>query len=275
MGTRLVCDIPHLSTTGLVMSYLGHFAVKKIAVGQSHSYLLNILREVRLLEKLHHPNIIAYQCVFIVFVTFFTLMQKNSHAWLETCQFSSFGPKVPTLYVLMEWAECGSLDDFIDIRLGRGSPHVHINPFGAFPPSPSSATSTAPQHSLSSRETPNDFVSDIHSRSARVRAFRTFQRATPEEKERLRRKAPGRRTQSLKAVHLLSAEEVTSLFRDVVEGLHFLVRFKFVSSRARLIPVLAQSLYLTFGPKARECALDLGRRQAYVSYFNSRVLYIC
>ena len=26
---------------------LGHFAVKKIAVGQSHSYLLNILREVR------------------------------------------------------------------------------------------------------------------------------------------------------------------------------------------------------------------------------------
>ena len=26
---------------------LGYFAVKKIAVGQSHSYLLNILREVR------------------------------------------------------------------------------------------------------------------------------------------------------------------------------------------------------------------------------------
>lgn len=26
---------------------LGHFAVKKIAVGQSHSYLLTILREVR------------------------------------------------------------------------------------------------------------------------------------------------------------------------------------------------------------------------------------
>ena len=78
---------------------LGHFAVKKIAVGQSHSYLLNILREVRitrralparrrltdvtqvrLLERLHHPNIITYH-----------------HAWLETCQFSSFGPQVPTL----------------------------------------------------------------------------------------------------------------------------------------------------------------------------------
>ena len=58
---------------------LGHFAVKKIAVGESHSYLLKILREVcilprvnsvfnpllqvRLLEQLHHPNIVIYQYV--------------------------------------------------------------------------------------------------------------------------------------------------------------------------------------------------------------------
>lgn len=42
---------------------LGHFAVKKIAVGESHSYLLKILKEVRLLERLHHPNIITYQYV--------------------------------------------------------------------------------------------------------------------------------------------------------------------------------------------------------------------
>ena len=40
---------------------LGHFAVKKIAVGNSHSYLLKILTEVRLLERLHHPNIVTYQ----------------------------------------------------------------------------------------------------------------------------------------------------------------------------------------------------------------------
>ena len=72
-------------------------------MGQSHSYLLDTLREVclcpsrfmctyaflrvtptcaqvRLLEKLHHPNIITYH-----------------HAWLESCQFFSFGPRVPTL----------------------------------------------------------------------------------------------------------------------------------------------------------------------------------
>ena len=63
---------------------LGRFAVKKIAVGESHTYLVDTLREVRLLEELRHPNIVTYH-----------------HSWLETAQFSSFGPKVPTLlYVL-------------------------------------------------------------------------------------------------------------------------------------------------------------------------------
>lgn len=36
-------------TLGFILSahtIIGHFAVKKIAVGQSHSYLLKILREV-------------------------------------------------------------------------------------------------------------------------------------------------------------------------------------------------------------------------------------
>ncbi|KAF5363020.1 hypothetical protein D9758_012656 [Tetrapyrgos nigripes] len=79
---------------------LGRFAVKKIAVGQSHTYLLQTLREVKLLERLHHPNIVAYH-----------------HSWLEPTQFSSFGPRVPTLHVLMQWAEGGSLDDFIERRI--------------------------------------------------------------------------------------------------------------------------------------------------------------
>ena len=53
----LTYDVQHV----LDGNPLGHFAVKKIAVGESHSYLLKILREVRLLERLHHPNIVTYQ----------------------------------------------------------------------------------------------------------------------------------------------------------------------------------------------------------------------
>ncbi|KAK0203952.1 kinase-like domain-containing protein [Desarmillaria ectypa] len=166
---------------------LGHFAVKKVAVGQSHSYLLNILREVRLLERLHHPNIITYH-----------------HSWLETAQFSSFGPKVPTLHILMQWAEGGSLDDFIDDRLGRETRHIHINPNGTL--NGTGATS------------------NIHSRSARIRAYRAFQHASPEEKEQLRQRMNGQAQgmQMWTAVHLLSPEEVKSIFTDVVEGLAFL-----------------------------------------------------
>lgn len=33
--------------------------------------------------------------------------------------------------VLMQWAEGGSLDDFIDIRLGRRTAHPHIHPVPA------------------------------------------------------------------------------------------------------------------------------------------------
>ncbi|KAJ6590715.1 other/IKS protein kinase [Mycena vulgaris] len=184
---------------------LGHFAVKKIAVGESHSYLLNILKEVRLLEQLHHPNIVTYH-----------------HAWLESCQFSSFGPKVPTLHVLMQWAEGGSLDDFIDVRLGRGSHHIHIHPAARL------SDASLPQSPAADNNAPNLEASpgpDQLSRSARIRAFREFQRAPPEQRERIREEMARTRTsatQTWTAVHLLSAEEVKNLFRDVVEGLAFL-----------------------------------------------------
>ncbi|KAF9236044.1 kinase-like protein [Melanogaster broomeanus] len=149
------------------------FLCQKIAIGQSHSYLLGILREIRLLETLRHRNIITYH-----------------HAWLET--------KIPTLHVLMQWAEGGSLDDFIDVRLGRPTRLPHMR-----------------------SATPSPSTSEIQSPSARIRAFRAMKRAPPEEREA---PANGGRTTGpiLKAVHLLSVEEVKSLFSDVVEGLAFL-----------------------------------------------------
>ncbi|KAK7451000.1 putative serine/threonine-protein kinase iks1 [Stygiomarasmius scandens] len=220
---------------------LGRFAVKKIAVGQSHSYLLQTLREVRLLERLHHPNIITYH-----------------HAWLETCQFSSFGPKVPTLHVLMQWAEGGSLDDLIDARLGRDlrNPHINFTPenpepvFGNHNSPPSSPSSPgAPTVAINGPDRPMDTFAGENGGNvttdaeARKRAFRTMQRASPSERERLRTRLFGavpastssfslpppsgsattrRARTTWKPIHLLSPSEIRSLFGDIVEGLAFL-----------------------------------------------------
>ena len=52
-------------------NYLGHYAIKKVAIGNSKPYLYKILQEVRLLEQLRHPNIIPYH-----------------HVWIEDAQFS-------------------------------------------------------------------------------------------------------------------------------------------------------------------------------------------
>ncbi|KIJ42318.1 hypothetical protein M422DRAFT_254391 [Sphaerobolus stellatus SS14] len=128
---------------------LGRFAVKKIVVGQSHDYLANALR-----ETIHHPNIITYH-----------------HAWLDTCRFSLFGPTVPTLFILMQWAESGSLDDFIRARLGASN----ID-------GPHSGTSEEPQ-----------------SRSVRICAFRAAQ-VRPELRRARNSERHGR------AVHFLSAD---------------------------------------------------------------------
>ena len=196
--------------------------------------------------------------------------------------------------VLMQWAEGGSLDDFIDVRLGRKPANIHMHPSmpttslaGAFddslPPSPASAQAELPVDE-SSRTTPTQTYAtpssvakdqqtrftepgteqlkrpslkqteseDQHSRSARIRAFRAYQRAPAEEKERMRRDlegmadgpvtsvrgvaaGPSTSTSERRAewtpVHLLSAEEVKSLFHDVVEGLGFLVRIFVMASR--------------------------------------------
>lgn len=123
--------------------------------------------------------------------------------------------------VLMQWAEGGSLDDLIDIRLGRRTPaHLpHLQPSTPDHSTPSPAGSPAPDASVP------------YSRSARIRAFRTYQRASPAERERLRRELGldavnglAKSSVNLKAVHLFGAEEVKSLFRDVTAGLAFLVR---------------------------------------------------
>jgi hypothetical protein len=95
--------------------------------------------------------------------------------------------------VLMQWAECGSLDDLISTRLGHGAP-LNVQ-------SPNGGSSTE----------------EIQSRSDRIRAFRS-------RKAEQGTNTPGPRRET-KAIHLLSGEELRSLFGDIVSGLAFLVRY--------------------------------------------------
>jgi len=79
--------------------FLGEYAVKKVAVGNNHQWLVRMLKEVMLLEKLRNPNIIEYK-----------------HAWLEEHTLSSFGPKVPCLFILMERANGGNLEEYVQLQ---------------------------------------------------------------------------------------------------------------------------------------------------------------
>eukprot|EP00124_Ichthyophonus_hoferi_P001395 Ihof_evm8s71 gene=Ihof_evmTU8s71 len=75
---------------------LGEFAVKKIPVGNNHLWFVSMLTEVHMLEKLHHPNVLDYK-----------------HAWLEHAQLAMFGPKVPCLFLLIEYANSGNLAQYM------------------------------------------------------------------------------------------------------------------------------------------------------------------
>lgn len=77
---------------------LATYAVKIVPVGD-FSWLRHAVCEVQLLEKLGstpHPLVLGYK-----------------HCWIEDFQPASFGPKVPCLFILMEYAPCGSLESFL------------------------------------------------------------------------------------------------------------------------------------------------------------------
>ena len=75
---------------------LGLYAVKIVPIGNDRDWLMKVLKEVRLLERLHHENIVDYK-----------------HTWIEIFQPSAFGISVPCLFILMEYANAGNLDNFI------------------------------------------------------------------------------------------------------------------------------------------------------------------
>ena len=75
---------------------LGHFALKRIPVGDDHEWLEKVLVEVQLLQHLSYQNLVSYR-----------------HVWLEDIQLSPFGPSVPCAFVLQQYCNAGDLHKYI------------------------------------------------------------------------------------------------------------------------------------------------------------------
>lgn len=84
---------------------LGVFALKKIAIGDDINNLKKILNEVKFLYDLscnfsdtnNNNNVVKY-----------------NHVWVEIDQVSRFSPKVPVVFLLFEYCDGGTLEEWVD-----------------------------------------------------------------------------------------------------------------------------------------------------------------
>ena len=75
---------------------LGHFACKRVPVGDDHEWLEKVLVEVQLLQNLSHQNLVSYR-----------------HVWLEDVKLSNFAPTVPCAFILQQYCNMGDLHNYI------------------------------------------------------------------------------------------------------------------------------------------------------------------
>lgn len=76
--------------------HLGHFACKRVPVGDDHAWLEKVLIEVELLAKLSHPNLVSYR-----------------HVWLENVRLTRFGPSVACAFILQQYCNGGDLHQYM------------------------------------------------------------------------------------------------------------------------------------------------------------------
>ncbi|KAK1752956.1 calcium-dependent protein kinase [Echria macrotheca] len=76
--------------------HLGHFACKRVPVGDDHAWLEKVLVEVELLAKLSHPNLVSYR-----------------HVWLEDVKLNRFGPSVACAFILQQYCNSGDLLQYV------------------------------------------------------------------------------------------------------------------------------------------------------------------
>ena len=77
---------------------LGQHACKRVPVGDDHTWLENVLREVQILQWLsdQHKHLVSYR-----------------HVWLEDVKLSNFGPSVPCAFILQQYCNSGTLQDYV------------------------------------------------------------------------------------------------------------------------------------------------------------------
>lgn len=76
--------------------HLGHFACKRVPIGDDHGWLEKVLVEVQLLTQLSHQNLVSYR-----------------HVWLEDFKINAFSPSVPCAFILQQYCNGGDLHNYI------------------------------------------------------------------------------------------------------------------------------------------------------------------
>ncbi|OZJ05851.1 hypothetical protein BZG36_00883 [Bifiguratus adelaidae] len=168
---------------------LGQYAVKKVAVGDNHTWLVRMLREVHLLERLHHPNIVDYK-----------------HAWLENHRLSLWGPEVPCLFILMECANGGNLEEYIE---GGDSPDQGLT---CRQPDLDAPSQDSKARKMSAKERKKMLRAKI-AQTEHDQEIREHPELEDQQKEKLN-----------KPRKQLSLEEIWSIFLDTCQGLAHLHR---------------------------------------------------
>ncbi|KAF9114544.1 hypothetical protein BGX27_010519 [Mortierella sp. AM989] len=169
--------------------HLGEYAIKKVAVGDNHEWLVQMLREVHLLERLHHPNIVSYK-----------------HAWLENHQLHKFGPEVTCLFILMECANGGNLEEYVE-RPPEANFTAEPESFAATGTAEVPGGEAEPAKPLSAKER-------LQSKRQRLQGSLSSSAGKNGESEQA----------SIQSRRYLSIPEIWSLFFDICEGLAHLHR---------------------------------------------------
>lgn len=91
-GKGVVLLVTHL----LDGNEIGHFACKRVPVGDDREWLKNVLIEVQLLQQLEHKHLVRYH-----------------HVWLEDVKLLNFGPSVPCAFILQQYCNAGDLHGYV------------------------------------------------------------------------------------------------------------------------------------------------------------------